>query len=277
MSEMPYVRFYMSDWLSATRGMKAAEMGVYFTLLALMYERGEPLTENHERLARQCGCTKKVFSQYLDVFVDDGKIIRVEGGLWNRRVEKEFQFREKSSEDKKQAAKKRWKKDNKNKAPDMQLHSTCNADAMLKPEARVKKESVPKGTQKKSAKSALCEVLSPDIADAVIEHRQALRKRLSVHAAELLARQFAQMPDPDRAAETMIGRGWQGFEPGWVDERPKQAARASPGKPSRSEEIRDHNQRVRTGLRKRMGQSDDSESGNIIDISRGDWSVARGG
>ena len=61
MSEMPYVRFYMSDWLSATRGMKAAEMGVYFTLLALMYERGEPLTENHERLHGNVGAPKRCF------------------------------------------------------------------------------------------------------------------------------------------------------------------------------------------------------------------------
>ncbi|MBB4120716.1 YdaU family protein [Martelella radicis] len=276
MSEMPYVRFYMSDWLSATRGMKAAEMGVYFTLLALMYERGEPLTENHERLARQCGCTKKVFSQYLDVFLDDGKIIRSGGGLWNRRVEKEFQFREKSSEDKKQAAKKRWKKSNENNEASMQVHSTCNAAAMLKPEARVKKESVPKGTPKKSPKSVLCDVLSPEVADAVIEHRKALRKKLTVRAAELLARRFALMPDPDAAAETMIGRGWQGFEPGWVQERQQGAPRASPAKPSRGDEIRDHNQRARDSLRKRMGQDDGSEDRKIIDISRGDWKVAQG-
>jgi len=59
--KQPYVRFFASDWLGGTRGMKAAEVGIYITLIAMMYERCEPLPEDHKRLARQCGCSVSVF------------------------------------------------------------------------------------------------------------------------------------------------------------------------------------------------------------------------
>lgn len=136
-ANLPYVRFYMSDWLAATRGMKAAEVGTYFTLLALMYERGEPLPEQPRRLARQCGlASPKVFSDYLETLIEDGKIVRRGGGLWNNRVEKEFEFREKNSEQSSEAASARWGKSNKNNDRNMRPHSDRNATAMRKPEAR---------------------------------------------------------------------------------------------------------------------------------------------
>lgn len=94
----PYVRFFASDWLAGTRGMNAAEVGIYITLIALMYERCEPLPEDHKRLARQCGCSPKVFSATLEILIDEEKITRSESGLWNKRVQKEFDFRATRSE-----------------------------------------------------------------------------------------------------------------------------------------------------------------------------------
>jgi len=134
--KLPYVRFFMSDWLSATRGMKANEIGVYFTLLALMYERGEPLPEDYTRLSRQCGCTPKTCESIVSVLMGEGKVYRTEAGLWNKRVQKEFDFRGEKSEVAFKAAEKRWEKPNKNNGYGMQEHSERNADAMPNPEAR---------------------------------------------------------------------------------------------------------------------------------------------
>ncbi len=82
MSATPFIKFYPSDWLGGTRGLTAAEAGIYITLVCLMYERGAPVEEDHGRLARQCGCTKAPFLRCLDNLIEQGKVIRTEAGLW---------------------------------------------------------------------------------------------------------------------------------------------------------------------------------------------------
>lgn len=58
-------------------------------------------------------------------------------------------------------------------------------------------------------------VLDPSHAQAVVDHRNRLRKPMTPHAASLLANSFAQAPDPNAAADEMIERGWLGWKPGW--------------------------------------------------------------
>lgn len=66
---------------------------------------------------------------------------------------------------------------------------------------------------------ALLTVLDEDHAHAVVEHRRAMRRPLTVHAASLLAKQFARCADPNEGADEMILRGWQGFKPEWIRDR----------------------------------------------------------
>lgn len=61
----------------------------------------------------------------------------------------------------------------------------------------------------------LGKVLDPSHAQAVVDHRNRLRKPMTAHAASLLANSFAQAPDPNAAADEMIERGWLGWKPGW--------------------------------------------------------------
>lgn len=145
-AKQPYVRFFVSDWLGGTRGLKANEIGIYITLLALMYDRESPLPEDPRRLARQCGCTPKTFSQALEVLIEEGKIDRLKDGLWNKRVEKEFDWRAKKSEDASEAAKSRWEKTNQNNDPSMRTQCDGNADAMPFQIPDTRKDSVPNGT-----------------------------------------------------------------------------------------------------------------------------------
>lgn len=83
------------------------------------------------------------------------------------------------------------------------------------------KENPPKGGQKKNPRQVLACVLSEDDADAVAEHRQRLKKPLTVRAAELLAGRLAAAPQTcglsaQDAANLMIEKGWQSFEPEWA-------------------------------------------------------------
>lgn len=141
-AKQPYFRFFASDWLGGTRGMKAAEVGVYITLIAMMYERCEPIPEDHKRLARQCGCSVSMLVSIIEMLVDDGKLTRTDAGIWNERVEKEFKWREKNSEQSTEAANARWEKVNKNKDDSMPTQCERNADGMpnQKPETRNHKD-----------------------------------------------------------------------------------------------------------------------------------------
>jgi hypothetical protein len=87
-----------------------------------------------------------------------------------------------------------------------------------------------KEEKKETPLSRLCVVLDEDHARAVIDHRQRLRKPLTEHAAKLLAGKFAKCPDPNAAADEMIGNGWLRVEPGWL---PNGQARAGPQAKSR--------------------------------------------
>lgn len=117
--------------------------------------------------------------------------------------------------------------------------STDKTDALRGGDARVEDKTsnldIEPVEKKETPRAALEAVLDEARADAVIEHRQRLRKPLTAHAAKLLAGKFAQCPDPNAAADKMIGNGWQGFEPEWMN-RPD-ARGSPPSKPLNASEI----------------------------------------
>lgn len=144
MSKMPWIRFFPSDWLAGTRGMSAVETGVYITLIATMYERGEPIQEDHARLSRLCGASNSAFKKALETLVEEGKIRRVDAGLWNDRVEKEQVYLSEKSEVGSRAANARWgKKDKENNTGDdanaLPVQSEGNANQ--KPDTRYQNSS----------------------------------------------------------------------------------------------------------------------------------------
>lgn len=67
-----------------------------------------------------------------------------------------------------------------------------------------------------SPKAELAKVLDAERANAVVEHRQRIRKPLTGYGARLLADKLARVPDPNTAADAMIANGWIGFEPEWL-------------------------------------------------------------
>lgn len=89
--------------------MTAAETGVYITLIAMMYERAEPLNFDRPKLARLCGIPAGSFRQVLSALVADGKILQTDAGLWSRRVEKELARVMERSAKAADSAKARWK------------------------------------------------------------------------------------------------------------------------------------------------------------------------
>src|SRR5690606_38724254 len=76
-------------------------------------------------------------------------------------------------------------------------------------------------------RAALERVLSPEIAQAVIEHRQKKKAPLTVLAAEMLAADFEAFADPNEAARFMIKKGWQAIDPTWTGVPPRKPSAPS--------------------------------------------------
>lgn len=138
MSEGPWIRFFPSDWLAGTRGMTAAETGIYITLIAMMYERGEPIPNDTSRLARLCGTTTAALKNTLSVLCEEGKITIVDGGLWNDRVGVETEIRRDKSTSAQKSAETRWQKpkQNQRRKDANAMHSQSDRNANQKPDTR---------------------------------------------------------------------------------------------------------------------------------------------
>lgn len=229
MSGLPWVRFFPSDWLAGTRGMSAAETGIYITLVATMYERREPVPEHHERLARLCGTTVAAFARALDSLVAEGKVTRSPEGLFNRKVAEELRIRDEKSDGASQSAKIRWQqKANEIKPTAMRPQSDRNANQNQNQNKEVDTNvSTKKNPKPATPREWLLTSLDEDHADAVLEHRQRSRKPLTVRGAQLLAGKFAECPDANQAADLMVLNGWQGCEPAWVARHLEEAGRSA--------------------------------------------------
>ena len=85
--------------------------------------------------------------------------------------------------------------------------------ASPEPSKNRKEPSVIPAREAQEVLQALSQVLSPDVAQAFIDHRKAKRAKLTPHAARLIARKLAGHPDPDAVAEASIANGWTGVFP----------------------------------------------------------------
>lgn len=108
-----------------------------------------------------------------------------------------------------------------------------------------RRNRAPTVSERDQVLAALQGVLSPDRAAAVVAHRTKIKAPLTVHAANLLAKAFGQVRQPDAAADMMISRGWRGFDPSWLD---KGRGGQPQGKPSFAEIAHRFNDEIQGGL-----------------------------
>lgn len=94
---------------------------------------------------------------------------------------------------------------------------TCDGDGvLLENKNSTNKTEKENNTPLESPRDALKTLLDSEHAQALIEHRQRLRKPLTWRAAKALVKELAKAPDPNAAVETMMARGWAGFNIEWM-------------------------------------------------------------
>ncbi|RIY01480.1 DUF1376 domain-containing protein [Aureimonas flava] len=86
MSPPPWVKFFPSDFLADTRGMSASEIGVYITMVAMMYDRQGGIPYEPARLARVCGASNSMFAKIIQSLTDSGKLRLADGLLISDRA-----------------------------------------------------------------------------------------------------------------------------------------------------------------------------------------------
>jgi len=134
--------------------------------------------------------------------------------VWQNRLAKEFKYLADKRRQQSDRAKVRWSKDKES----CHTRNAASGNALSTPTPTPsKKEKDSNESQKKTPRAALIPILGEDLAAAVVEHRQRIRKPLTVRAAEMLARRFEAYHDPPAGAEMMLARGWQGFEAKWME------------------------------------------------------------
>jgi hypothetical protein len=96
---------------------------------------------------------------------------------------------------------------------DCTQHATPETETETETEKSREKKN---GARAPTPFDALSKVLDAGRAKAVVDHRKKLNKPLTTYAAERLAMSLARAPDANKAADVMIERGWQGFNPEWA-------------------------------------------------------------
>lgn len=75
-------------------------------------------------------------------------------------------------------------------------------------------------------------VLDAEHAEGVLQHRKSIKAPLTQRSAKLLAKELGKCPDPNAAADTMMLRGWRGFEASWLANPPQRAGPVSRPNPA---------------------------------------------
>jgi uncharacterized protein YdaU (DUF1376 family) len=162
MGDMPFIKFYPSDFLAGTSGLSPSERGVYITLLCLIYEVDGEIIRDDARLSRRCGTPKASFVRTINALICDGKLTERDGMLSNKRAEKMIADRQIRTQNATHAANQKWiahrekiqtnQSDNDASA----LQRQCVDDASQNPEPDIKTEA--KASVKKPRRSPLVDL-----------------------------------------------------------------------------------------------------------------------
>lgn len=223
MNGLPYYKRYSRDFLDGIQGIGPELIGAYTVILDLMYARDDDeLRRDDRHLAGVMGCSIRKARSLTDKLIAMGKLHETaDGFIVNSRAKSEL----KSTRNRRETRVKQWRNGRENKK-----NQTLKAHRE-ESDKSIKKKNTKK---KKTPRTILETVLTPQTAADVIDHRNRLRKPLTDRAAELLAEQFRQVANPCLAADMMIERGWQGFKADWY----RNASEAPNGQTGISEQER---------------------------------------
>lgn len=205
MNGLPYYKAYPRDFMEGTINLPFELKGAYRLVLDLIYMQGGKLPDNSRYIAGLLGCSTKAWNGYRAKLIELGKLCEADGFLTNDRADAELEMLAKLSQTQRE---KRLGKSKNNDLQEPQLNQP-------EPEPEPKVRESTSYSQAHEARAVLCSVLSESVADDYIAHRKAKRAKLTLKAAQILAKDLAPVgrDAADAAALKSIAQGWTGIFP----------------------------------------------------------------
>ena len=91
MSARPWYKRFPADFIAGTLSLSLEEKGAYSVLLDLIYDRGGPIPDDPQWIARVCGCSTRKWKKIRETLLSAGKIHAKDGLLSNVRAEKQIE------------------------------------------------------------------------------------------------------------------------------------------------------------------------------------------
>ena len=270
MSKAPSMPIYWDAYLADTTHLTTEEHGAYLLLLAAMWRRNGWVPDDDRDNARIVGLTSAKWRRAKERLGEF--LVFNNGQISQKNLLKIWEnTQEKIEKNRSNGTKGGRPKSNKNNciAKANGFVSDNPNKSIPEPEPDIKTE--PKGSSKKpTPRAELQTILNEETADAVLEHRQRLRKPLTAFAAKQLAGQFAKCADPNAAAAEMIEAGWQGFKPEWLENR-RNSGQGPPPKPNIGQQINNRQKRIIAGFMGENIDERDTDNSGFVDLARSDY------
>lgn len=139
MASLPFMKFYISDYLVDTQHLTTIEHGAYLLLIMTYFQSGKSLPDNDQKLARFCKLSVTKFQKMKPTLKE---FFSISGGEWvHKRIENDLDEISRKSGMARDSALKRWQKTVENlEAEDdanaMRTQCERNAMAMLTEQIR---------------------------------------------------------------------------------------------------------------------------------------------
>lgn len=125
-ASLPYMQFYVADYLADTRHLNPTQHGMYLLLIMNYWQTGKPLPNNDAMLARIIGVRKQEFVKNRESL--SHFFVLTETQWRHRRIDCDLKAAYEKSIKASSSAMQRYQKDTANAEP---THSERNADALL--------------------------------------------------------------------------------------------------------------------------------------------------
>jgi uncharacterized protein YdaU (DUF1376 family) len=265
MSDQPYMTLYVADFLGDTLHLSSGEIGQYVLLLLAMWRSGGSLPNDPKKLSRIA--RGRVSESVMAFFtVADER-------LTQKRLQTELEkAREKISKASlagKASGAARALKNNDAGSTDVRSELEPQSN-QPEPEPEPIRENKGASRSRSACLNAFIGTIDSERAEAIFDHRRAIKKALTVRAAELLAGKLKQCPNPNAAADLMIERGWTGIDPDWLKGKPPPRRNAMAEALERiGERARQHDTAI-NGKGELLGLSENGRGSSEVHESEGD-------
>jgi len=86
MSDRPWYKRFPADFVNGTLHMNLEQKGAYSVCIDLIFDRGGPIDDNPQWIARACGCSLRKWKLLREYLISQGNLTENNGTLCNKRA-----------------------------------------------------------------------------------------------------------------------------------------------------------------------------------------------